>query len=170
MCCLLLEACLHILLLCILLLMYMWDCQKEIQVFIVLFRMRLFYLYWNIWESRYQHNFSSRVELGALCAIHQCYMGLLSKLCWWWPIYLAVGDGQKPGGCGENAVLKHKPHIFVYALGWGDWFLLLNGPLTSAVERGSVVPSLWLCVKKGRVWDDEWASFYLYIHCRGRLL
>lgn len=91
----------NILLLCILLLMCMWDCQKEIQVFIVLFRIRLFHFPILKHLSEQVLIFISFLDwtCDPLCYPLVRYMGFLSKFCWQWPIYLAVGDWQKAGGC-----------------------------------------------------------------------
>lgn len=126
--------------------MYMWDCQREMWVFIVLFWIRFF-------------SFPTLKHLTDHLAIFiffqdwtwcplSCplvgYMGFLSKLCWWWPIYLAVGDsGKMQMIMGLNAVLKHKHlpwGLLMRAVGWSGCFFLLNGPLTSLLGLHGAQP------------------------------
>lgn len=147
------------------------NCQKEIWVFIVLFRIRLFHfpILKHFREQVPIFIFFQDWAWDFLCYPLVEYMRFLSKLCWWWPIYLAVGDSA--GDCGAKCSVETQ----AFLVGASD-VCTGAGWLVSPFEQtfnfctGSPQCRASGCLWRGRAWGDEWASFFLYIHCRGRLL
>lgn len=135
----------------------------------MLFRIRLFPWFYDETSKRAGTNvFSSRVELRALSAVHQYSMGLLSKLCWWWPVFLSVGDcGKRQLGVGLKAMLKHMP------LPLGLFACALRRPISPFEKTFNICTGLGLlsgCVQRRGGLGLMSGLNFVYIHCRGRLL
>lgn len=153
--------------------MHVWDRQKEIQVFVVLFRIRLFPCSYAETSERDQVPMSFLPGLNSgLSPLSVSVNGTLVKALlmgsclsdwrWLW---------HKAGACGAKRDAETQAPLGGFLCMHGDdQFLPLQSPSTSAPSEAQRSQALWLCVRERNAWSDEWASFYLYRRFRGRWL